>query len=158
MEKEVLFKKRTELTEEEIKQIKKCPLKLEKRVFKKTGNTQYKAVLRIAYDKQNDISVLVSPKAESFDANKYNIIKLKKGLPMTEDIVYLNVPVRFFTGVNKTNGDVYKCFEALVTERITLFGFLTTDQIELLELMNADLDFTARTDIEITDDNLLENF
>ena len=126
-EQKSLFVKRSELTKEEISKLPKYKVSFVENSKRKTANfivelVEGKCLLNA--DFSNRISI---------DVNTWSLIKI---LAKQTSSFARKLPVRFPKGIGK-NGKVYYLWELFITETINYSGFLTKNDLELIDILVA---------------------
>lgn len=122
-----LFVKRSELTKEEISKLPKYKVSFIENSKMKNANfivelVEGKCLLNADYKNRTSI-----------DVNTWNLIKI---LAKQTSSFSRKLPVRFPKGIGK-NGKVYHLWELFVTETINYSGFLTKNDLELIDVLVA---------------------
>lgn len=121
---ETIFKKRSEMTKEDLKQLNFYPV-----IFREYKNGSATFIVEVVKDKLrlNDSST----DRITFDFNTWNLIKLfyKK-----DSSFAVNLPIRFVKGIGKT-GKVYYLYELYVAANMVYSGFISPNTIKLLETL-----------------------
>ena len=122
---ETLFVKRSELTLEEIKKLPKYKVSFVENSKRNNANfiielVEGKCQLNADYSNRTTI-----------DVNTWNLIKLRA--KQTSSFTR-NLPVRFPKGIGK-NGKEYHLWELFVTNTINFSGFLTKNDLELIDTL-----------------------
>lgn len=124
-EQKKLFVKRSELVKEEISKLPKFKVSFVENSKRKNANfivelVEGKCLLNSDYS--NRITI---------DVNTWNLIKI---LAKQSSSFVRNLPVRFLKGIGK-NGKVYRLWELFITETINYSGFLTKNDLELIDIL-----------------------
>jgi len=123
------FKKITELSEDEIKNLQRVSVILRKMEFKTSKSVGYQLEIRL-----NDLLKV----RKNLTETRYNLLKIKLGLDFKKAEETLRIPVRFVNGYTK-NDFQYHQIELILKPGVYETYFMEFDEVELMEATLSDV-------------------